>query len=136
MRLLARREHSRAELTAKLAGAGGAPDDVEALLDELEAKNWLSDRRYAESYVADKRGRYGRFKLAQDLRQRGVAEAIIKDALGGTDEGEALRLKAIWQRKFGALPGDARERARQQRFLLGRGFNPAAVRRLLGGEEE
>ncbi len=119
-----------------MAAAGGLPGDIETLLDDLEAKNWLSDRRYAESYVADKRGRYGRLKLSHELRRRGVAEAIIKEVLGGADEDEALRLKAIWQGKFGALPGDARERARQQRFLLGLGFSPAAVHRLLGGEGE
>ena len=86
--------------------------------------------------MADKCGRHGRIKLSHELHRRGVADAIIKEVLGGADEDEALRLKAVWQRKFGALPGDARERARQQRFLLGRGFSPAAVHRLLGGEKE
>ena len=134
--MLARREHSRTELAAKLAAAEGASGDIEILLDELEAKSWLSDRRFAESYVADKCGRHGRIKLSHELHRRGVADAIIKEVLGGADEDEALRLKAVWQRKFGALPGDARERARQRRFLLGRGFSPGAVHRLLGGEEE
>ena len=136
LRLLARREHSRAELAAKLGAAGASPEDIAALLDELEAKNWLSDRRYAESYVADKRGRYGRIKLGHELRRHGVAETLIEEVLGGMDEGEAARLKAVWERKFGALPGDARERARQQRFLLGRGFSSAAVGKLLGGEQD
>lgn len=112
------------------------PADVDALLDELEAKNWLSDRRFAESYVADKRGRYGRLKLSHELRRRGVAAALVEEVLAGALTEEAARLKAVWGRKFGALPGDARERARQRRFLLGRGFSPEAVRRFLGGSEE
>lgn len=86
--------------------------------------------------MADKRARYGRIKLAHDLRQRGVAAAIIEAALAGVDDGEPARLKDVWQRKFGTLPTDARERARQQRFLLGRGYSSAAVCKLLGGERE
>ena len=59
LRLLARREHSRAELSHKLGQAGFAADDITPLLDEFEEKNWLSDRRFAESYVADHRAKAG-----------------------------------------------------------------------------
>jgi regulatory protein len=77
LRLLARREHSRVELVRKLERAGFARDDIAPLLDAFEAKNWLSDRRFAESYVADHRARAGSVKLAYDLRQRGVGDSII-----------------------------------------------------------
>ena len=59
LRLLARREHSRAELARKLEAAGFAREEIALLLDAFEAKNWLSDQRFAESYVADHRARAG-----------------------------------------------------------------------------
>ena len=80
---LARREHSRFELARKLGQAGFAQHDIEALLDEFEEKNWLSDRRFAESYVADHRARAGSVKLAYDLRQRGIDDGIIQAVLSG-----------------------------------------------------
>ena len=46
--LLARREHSRAELERKLADHVAEGEDVASILDELAAKGWLSDARYAE----------------------------------------------------------------------------------------
>jgi regulatory protein len=81
MRLLARREHSRAELVRKLGQAGFDGCDIQLLLDEFEEKRWLSDRRFAESYVADHRARAGAAKLVFDLRQRGVADNIIEAVL-------------------------------------------------------
>jgi len=78
---LARREHSRAELARKLESTGFVQQDIAPLLDEFETKNWLSDRRFAESYVADHRARAGSVKLAYDLRQRGVSDVIIESGI-------------------------------------------------------
>ena len=86
--------------------------------------------------MADKRGRYGRLKLSHELHRRGVAANIIDEVLAATQESEAARLKEVWARKFGIFPKDAREYARQSRFLLGRGFAAEAVRRLLGAGQE
>ena len=110
-----------------------APKDIEALLDELEAKDWLSDRRFAESYVADKRGRFGRGRLAQELRRRGVAADIVDEVLAACGANEVVRLREVWARKFGAAPKDARAYAKQTRFLLARGFAAELVARLLKG---
>lgn len=131
LRYLARREHSRWELTRKLEQAGFAVEEIAPLLDEFEEKSWLSDRRFAESYVADHRARSGSVKLAYDLRQRGLSDAVIELAVGAHRDSELTRARAVWRKKFGAPPSDAPERARQIRFLNGRGFSPEAVRRLI-----
>src|SRR3569832_2955500 len=77
LRLLARCDHSRAELVRKLGQAGFVQDDIESLLDEFEKRNWLSDQRFAESYFADNRARAGSIKLAYALRHRGVPISFV-----------------------------------------------------------
>ncbi|MDQ1315682.1 MAG: regulatory protein [Pseudomonadota bacterium] len=135
LRLLARREHSRVELVRKLERAGFARTDIEPLLDAFEAQNWLSDRRFAESYVADHRARAGSVKLAYDLRQRGVGDSIIESVLGDNRDSELDRAREVWRKKFAAAPADAAEKARQMRFLQSRGFTPEVIRRAIRGGE-
>ena len=131
LRLLARREHSRSELARKLEQTGFAQHDIEALLDEFEEKKWLSDRRFAESYVADHRARAGSVKLAYDLRQRGVSDTIIEAALNENRDSELERAREVWKKKFGFAPASMAEKARQMRFLQSRGFGADIIRRIV-----
>ena len=131
LRLLARREHSRAELARKLGQAGCAQHEIASLLDEFEEKNWLSDRRFAESYVADHRARAGSVKLAYDLRQRGVSETVIEGVLSENHDTELERAHQVWQKKFGSAPADSTEKARQIRFMQTRGFTLETIRNIL-----
>ena len=134
--LLARREHSRAELARKLEGAGFVVGDIQLLLDEFEQKNWLSDRRFAESYVADHRARAGSVKLAYELRQRGVSGDVIEAVLGDNRDSELERACDVWGRKFGTPPADAAEKAKQIRFMQSRGFTPEVIRRAIDGSDD
>lgn len=136
LRLLARREHSRAELTRKLGQAGFALEDIAPLLDQFEAKNWLSDQRFAESYLADHRARAGSIKLAYDLRQRGVSSSIIDELLKDNQNSELERAREVWQKKFGTPPADAAEKARHIRFMQSRGFTGEVIRRAIGKTTE
>lgn len=134
--LLARREHSRAELCRKLEQAGFMAADIEPLLDGFEAKNWLSDQRFAESYVADHRARAGSIKLAYDLRQRGVRDAIIEAVLSENRDSELDRAREVWQKKFGSPPADTAEKARHIRFMQSRGFTSETIRRAIGSTDD
>lgn len=136
LRLLARREHSRAELARKLELAGFAACEIGPLLDDFEQRNWLSDQRFAESYVADHRARAGSVKLAYDLRQRGVGDSVIEAVLGGNRDSELERAREVWQKKFGTAPADAADKARQIRFMQGRGFTPETIRRAMSGRAD
>ncbi len=135
LRLLARREHSRAELARKLGQAGFAVENIAPMLDEFEAKNWLSDRRFAESYVADHRARTGSVKLAYDLRQRGVPDSIVEAVLSDYRDSELERAREVWQKKFGTPPADAAEKAKQIRFMLSRGFAQEIIQKTLRATE-
>ncbi len=131
LRLLARREHSRAELVRKLGQTGFAQHDIEALLDEFEEKKWLSDQRFAESWVADHRVKAGSIKLTYELRQRGVSDSIIEAVLGEQRDSEFERAREVWQKKFGVPPDNAAEQARQMRFMQSRGFTTEVIRKTL-----
>ena len=139
--LLARREHSRAELAQKLATRGFAPADIESLLDRLAAQRLQSDSRFAEAYVRARAGRgYGPQRIRAELRERGLTAELIDHALAAQPAADTPRIDDIWRRKYaGRLPADYRERARQMRFLQQRGFSLADIHALFGrlgaGEE-
>jgi len=131
LRLLSGREHSRAELTRKL-GSETNRDEVDALLDHLESLDLLSDARFAESYVRSRQARLGSRRLRMELKQKGVPDHLIDAALeDATDTDDTTRAREVWQKKFGRQPADAREWAKQARFLQGRGFAAEVIHKIL-----
>lgn len=128
---LSRREYSRLELQRKLAPHAGENDDLNALLDDLEARNWLSDSRYATQIVHARGAKYGAQRIAYELREQGVDETAIAAALDGLQGGELERAREVWGKKFGHPPRDAQEKAKQMRFLQSRGFAMDVIFRVL-----
>jgi regulatory protein len=134
IRLLARREHSRAELKRKLA-ALGTEEEIANVLTQLETEGLLSDARAAGAYVRAHADRFGATRLRQDLRSRGLNPQLADADLAGLDN-ELERARAIWVKKFSATPpDDPREWARQARFLQSRGFTIEVIRKLLKNPE-
>ncbi|MBI3903001.1 MAG: recombination regulator RecX [Nitrosomonadales bacterium] len=131
MQYLARREHSRAELRAKLLPYVQDGDDIDAVLDELVQRNWLSDERTTEMLVSAKRARFGTQRIAHELRQKGIAENLISDAMPQLKETELEAARAVWQKKFGVPPQDQKEKAKQVRFLQSRGFPMDAISKVM-----
>ena len=131
MKYLARREHSRGELRQKLQPHVQEGEDLDAVLDELEKRNWLSDARAATQLVDAKRSRFGSQRIAHELRQRGVGEALIAAALPELKTSDLQTALEVWQRKFGKPPQDAKEKARQMRFLQSRGFSTDVILKIL-----
>jgi regulatory protein len=143
LRCLALREHTRSELARKLKaqveGAEGV-ETLEALLDELTAQGFLSDQRYAEMRVGARCARFGNARLAHELRTQGVAAEVVTETLAASEAefSELARAQQVWQRKFDRLPAAAehKERARQMRFLMNKGFSGETIRRVLRGDFE
>ncbi len=134
LRLLARREHSRAELARKLAAYAGV-EAVEALLDSLESEGLLSNRRYVEALVHSYAGRYGSLKLKHTLEHQGVMGEEAEQAVQQARAADLAACQALWQRKFGTPPRGPKEKARQYRFLLGRGYPPEVVAHVVAGKD-
>jgi regulatory protein len=137
LRWLARREHSRQELRAKLLRAAAdtnvAPQ-IEALLDQLEASGLLSSARFVENRVHARVARFGNRRIEHELRQHGlVPDAATQDQLRAT---ELTRAREVWRKRFGAPAASPVERARQARFLAARGFPGDIVHKLVSGADE
>jgi len=135
LRLLSQREHSRAELQRKLAPHLQEGDDLAAVLDELEARDFISEARVAESVVNRRAARLGTQRLVQELRGKGLEEDLVRATAEHLRATELERAQAVWQQRFGSTPAaDPQERARQMRFLAARGFAGDVVRRVVRGD--
>lgn len=129
---LAGREHSRQELRTKLlrwSDDPEAPSQVDAVLDQLAARGRLSETRFVESRVRVREPRFGNRRIEQELRQHGLTpDAATRDELRRT---ELARAREVWRKKYGQVADTPAERARQARFLIGRGFSSDVVRQLI-----
>ena len=128
LRLLVRREHSRAELVRKLAPHAESEEALNAVVVLLLSKKQLSDERFAEERARSLSRKYGAAKIRQDLKERGVADEIV-ERVSADDDVE--RAKAILQRKYRDGATTREERAKRARFLQGRGFSYEVISRVL-----
>ncbi len=136
---MARREYSRAELRGKLLPhvqtdadfEQASPVNLDALLDDLAARGWLSDARAATQLVHAKRSRFGTQRITHELRQKGIAEELISAALPELKDSELAAAREVWKKKFGTAPQDEKEKAKQVHFLQSRGFSMDAIFKVL-----
>lgn len=133
LRHLARGEYTRHELTLKLAPHAESEAEIAEVLDDFTQRGWLSEQRAAEQMVHARRSRYGMARIRRDLQAKGVAAEVVSSAVAALKDGELDAARAVWRRKFKALPVGAAERAKQARFLLGRGFSGEVITKLLRG---
>lgn len=133
---LSRREYSRLELKRKLAPHAEDEREVESLLDDFATRGWLSEARFTEQIVHARRGKYGAQRITQELKEKGVSADAVAAILPELRDSELETARAVWMKKFGALPQDARERGKQMRFLMSRGFGSGIIAKVLQGSED
>lgn len=131
LRYLAGREHSRQELARKLAPHAQEGDDVDAVLDWLQAQKFLSEERFAESLVHRRAARFGSARILSELQSHGLDESTVASLRADLLQGENERAWEVWSRKFGRPAEDAAAAAKQMRFLQQRGFTHAAIQSVL-----
>ena len=100
LRLLARREHSLAELRRKL----------------------LSDERYAESRVHSLSRKFGAARIAHELRAKGLDKGLADQASKAARATEVERAREVWRRKFRLRPRPARSGPSRCAFCSREGF--------------
>lgn len=137
MNLLARREHSTAELRDKLAARGFEPDEVDATLAALAREGLVSDARFLEAFVAShvRRG-HGPARIRAELERHRLAAELIAEVLATRAAEWPALAREVRVKRFGAArPADFKERARQARFLQYRGFGSDDIRGALEDED-
>ena len=133
---LARREHSRLELEKKLTPYAPTVEELSSMLDSLERCGFLSEERMVEQVVRTRRNRFGSRRIVYELQQKGIDEESISAVLQRLKGTELEAARTVWQKKFGTAPASATERAKQIRFLMGRGFGTGIITQVLGPWDE
>ncbi len=136
LRYLSAREHSRQELAGKLGRYANDGEDVDALLNELEAAGWLSDARFSDAMVRRRSTRMGNSRILHELRTHGIDGVTLQEIKQSLERDEGERAVEVWRKKFGQPPTDVKERARQMRFLQQRGFSHSAIKLAMQTESE
>jgi regulatory protein len=136
LRLLAGREHSRAELERKLAPHEEEPGQLARILDELQAKDFISEARVVESVINRRSSRFGAARIRHELMGKGLANEAVAAAVSSLKTSEVERAREVWKKKFGEPAADAAARGKQMRFLAARGFGADAIRRVVSGADD
>ena len=134
LRYLSRREHSRQELRKKLLPYAESDIELDELMTKLEAQSWLSDERFAESLVRRKSERYGSLKIVDELKQQGIEGDSLIEIKERLKISDATRAWELWQRKFDSMvTKDPKEKSKQMRYLVSKGFPLSVVTRIVDG---
>ena len=131
LRLLSQREHSRAELERKLAPHEQEPGELAKALDELQARDFISDERTIESVIHRRAGKLGTARLKQELAAKGLSGEAVDEALAQLKDTELDRAKEVWHKQFGGQTAHVYDLNKQIRFLMTRGFEFSIIKKLL-----
>ena len=136
LRYLAAREHSRSELERKLKPHEETPGQLSQVLDELQAKDFISEARVVESVINRRAGRFGASRIKYELQNKGLGVEAVANAVNSLKSSELERAQEIWRKKFHGPAPDASTRAKQMRFLAARGFGGDVIRRVVAQLED
>ena len=136
LRLLSQREHSRLELERKLAPHETEPGQLAKALDELQARGFISEERVVESVIHRRAAKLGTARVRQELQAKGLSPEAMGEALEQLRSTELERAREVWARKFGEPATEPKEKARQIRFMVSRGFAAEVVRRVVQATDD
>lgn len=134
---MSRREHSASELFRKLGGSSSNEALIDTVIGELQKEGLQSDERFTEAFVHNRIERgYGPLRIHQELRQKGISDALIRDYVDVNDPDWQQRASRARNKRFGhQLPTNYKEKAKQSRFLQQRGFSGEQIRRVIEEDE-
>jgi regulatory protein len=137
IKILMRRSHSVYEMKKALIRRTADEDLVKRVIDRLKRENFIDDARYAKQFARQRTEirRQGKFRIARDLRGRGIPDRHIESALEQSSDPEAERamIRHRIERKLKLFRGelDQKKIASLYRSLLHAGFPSDAIRREL-----
>ncbi len=132
---LGKREYSTVELGQKLKAYADESDDIPALLADFKARGWLSDARFTAQMINARKVKFGSAKVANELREKGIADDLIASAVAEIKENELEYATEVWRKKFKDVANNREEWAKQARFLQSRGFGFDTIKKVLSKQD-
>ncbi|HMT02423.1 MAG TPA: regulatory protein RecX [Burkholderiales bacterium] len=132
---LAKRDYSYKELLQKLQKHSQNIKEITNLLDECVQKGWLCEERYIINYIQSKSKKYSLLKIKNELQQKTNNTQLIEEILAKSQIDEYQIALSIWQKKFKVIAVDAKDRAKQARFLQSRGFSLSTIKKILNNTD-
>ncbi len=101
LRYIALRPRTKWEIEVYLKRKDASPTLLESTLNKLSNVGLLDDKKYAQSFVNDRRllRPSSRRKIVNDLRKKHIPSGIIEEVVGSESEDEQSALKSIIERK-------------------------------------
>jgi regulatory protein len=123
-------------LVQKLNGHAQSEEELFTVIEWLLAKGFVNETRVIESVLHRRANKLGFARVAKELQEKGLPSQEIQEAVSNLRQTEEQRAREVWRKRFKAKAEDAKERAKQMRFLLSRGFEASAVQRVLNTTED
>lgn len=137
---LAKREYSVAELAQKLNTVARQyeleTEEIPEILADFKKRNWVSDTRFTEQILHARKSKFGSSRIANELREKGVSDELISEAVQDVKIDELANAKAVWRKKYDAPPSSREEWAKQARFLQSRGFGFEIIKKVINEQED
>ena len=134
-------EQCLSDIESKLAKYDLTEEEKTRILRHLVEEKYIDDGRYAEAFVRDKYrfNKWGRIKIAQGLRMKGIDNETISNAMKAINEEEYIDIlhdliKA--KRKSTRGTSEYEINGKLTRFATGRGFEFAAIRRCINVDDD
>ncbi|MEN8230064.1 MAG: regulatory protein RecX [Bacteroidota bacterium] len=139
--LCSRQEQCTGDMRVKLKAWKMSEEERERIILKLQDEKFLDDGRFATFFVKDKfrLNRWGKIKISHMLRQKGVSEETIQDALDQIDvEAYFQTCVDLIQGKSASLKekNQFTRKGKLYRFAAGRGFEPDLIHRVLNMPDE
>lgn len=127
--LLVRREHSRRELSRKLAARGIDPEQAQAAVERMTAEGWQDDGRFAEFMVRSRAGTgYGPLRIRAELGTHGLEREAIAAAIAAYEGDWADNARDLLRRRFAGRLEDRAIQRKATDLLIRRGFDGDQIR--------
>lgn len=130
-------EHAESDIRERLQKAALSDEEIQKIIVRLYEEDYLNTSRYCRAFAHDRLrfAHWGRVKIQQALRMKGLPQSDIKEAIDNLPDDEYLAaLQATLEQKARSI-GDDDEYARRAkliRFAAARGFTPSEILDELG----
>ena len=120
------------QIREHLAGKGYLTSVEDYVIEKLRDYGFVDDGEYAEAYVESALKRKGGRLIRMELRQKGVSDAEIDEALDSLPDGaEENTARAILQKYMRNKSADRETMQKAYRYLLGKGFDYDTVKMVI-----